>query len=63
MTEIETRLTNLEQNFTYQDDLVSKLNLMVSNQETKIEVLLEQVRSLKEMAGAAVSKDEAPPHY
>lgn len=70
MNQFEERLIAMEEKFSHQDDLLNKLNIVIANQEFKIDALIEQLRELQEAKGQAGSgltldtlKDEKPPHY
>ena len=64
----EDRLIEIETKLAYQDDLVSQLNDVVTDQQsqiTKLELLCEslvgRIKSLSEAADQP--QDERPPHY
>ncbi len=70
MESIEKRVVSLEEKYSYQDDLVFKLNRIVADQDRIISDLVNQVKSLSEMinsaGGGANSRnleDDVPPHY
>ncbi|MBQ0936810.1 SlyX family protein [Ideonella paludis] len=66
--DIESRLTDLEIKLSFTEDLVDTLNAMVTQQQDHIELLLKEVRRLREQApeggpGFRSLRDELPPHY
>lgn len=66
--DIESRLTDLEIKLSFTEDLVDTLNAMVTRQQDHVELLLKEVRRLREQApegGPAFRslRDELPPHY
>ena len=66
--DIESRLTDLEIKLSFTEDLVDTLNTMVTRQQDHIDLLLNEVRRLREQApegGSAFRslRDELPPHY
>ena len=70
MTDLEKRIVSLEEKYSHQDDLVSKLNQIVAEQDQTINILIQQVQSLSAIASSANSSsggvnlsDEIPPHY
>jgi len=70
MESLEKRIVALEEKFSFQDDLVFKLNKIVAEQDQMITELVKQVRSLGEVANSAGAnsnsvnlKDDVPPHY
>ncbi|WP_127718145.1 SlyX family protein [Halobacteriovorax sp. HLS] len=67
MKELEERLIALEEKFSYQDQLVTELNKIVSDQQLTISQLIREVKGLSEMneggASARSLKDDVPPHY
>ena len=64
----EKRLISLEEKFSYQDELVGELNLIVAAHEKVIHRLMTELQSLRESSdGGESSKrsaaDDKPPHY
>ena len=66
----DARMMELEIKLSYMEDLVEQLNVSVYRQQQAIDVLVDEVRTLKRQAapaeGAAHStnlRDELPPHY
>ncbi len=65
----EQRLTDLEIKLSYQEDLLDQLNQVVVRQQQEIDLLLREVRQLRQQmpeSGAqatSASRDELPPHY
>lgn len=67
---LEARITELEMKAAYAEDLLDTLNLTVARQQSLIDLLLQELQSLREQAsqsgqgGAFRSlRDELPPHY
>ena len=67
--DMESRLHELETRQAFQDDLIEKLDAVVTRQNLEVMRLTEMVRemkaALKEVATSAPgsSETEAPPHY
>jgi SlyX protein len=67
--EIDHRLTDLEVKAAYADDLLDHLNVQVARQQEQIELLLLEVRRLRDEVRQAASasprrpEDDLPPHY
>ena len=64
----EERITNLEINLSFTEDLIEKLNETVYKQQQQIEFLYRELKAIKEQAsgsggGGASPQDEIPPHY
>lgn len=66
----DARLMDLEIKLSYMEDLVEQLNMSVYRQQQAIDVLVDEVRTLRQQSapneGAALSRnlrDELPPHY
>lgn len=63
------RLNNLEVKFSFMEDLVEKLNDVVSRQQEQIDLLTREVVRLRHEAASAEPstfrslRDELPPHY
>ncbi len=67
---IEDRLTEIEVKLTYQEDTVQELNMLVYQQQKRIdqlektcESLIEHIRSQAQLAGGGNVANERPPHY
>ena len=66
---LETRLMDLEVKASYTDDLLEQLNLTIYRQQQQIDVLINEVRQLRQQVpegGGATPgslRDELPPHY
>jgi SlyX protein len=66
---IEARLTALEIKASFADDLLDELNQLVIRQQAQIELLLREVRALREQmpeGGSAPPyslREQMPPHY
>lgn len=67
---IEDRLTEIEVKITYQEDIVQELNMLVYQQQKRIEQLekiceslMDHVRSLAQPAAGGDAPNERPPHY
>ena len=69
MNAVEDRLTNLEIKASFTEDLVDSLNQIIVRQQQDIDLLLREIRQLREQsANADVGaprnlRDELPPHY
>jgi SlyX protein len=67
--DLERRLTELEIKAAYADDLLEVLNAQVARQQDVIEVLVREIRTLRERQGQSGEetgrslRDELPPHY
>jgi SlyX protein len=65
----ERRLTDLEIKLSYQEDLLDQLNQVVVRQQREIDLLLREVRQLRQQvpegSGPTFSRasEELPPHY
>ena len=65
----EQRLIDLEIKVSYQEDLLDQLNQVVVRQQQEIDLLLREVRQLRQQVpegGAQAfvrASDELPPHY
>lgn len=64
MQELEKRINDLEVKFSFQDDLINELNLIVAKQEVKISEMVEYLKHLSESSEPGSTLDnEKPPHY
>ncbi len=68
MKELEERINNLEIKFSYQDELINELNLIVTDQQIQIEMMAKALQGLldsQSQGGVNNSslKDDRPPHY
>jgi SlyX protein len=65
--DIDRRLTDLEIKASFTEDLVDRLNEVIVRQQAQIDLLLREVRALKEQGAPAdappLPRDELPPHY
>jgi SlyX protein len=66
--DIDTRLTDLEVKASFTEDLVEHLNQIVVRQQQQIDLLMREVRQLRQQSpgdGGMVRnlRDELPPHY
>ncbi len=66
----EQRFEDLEIRLAYQDQMLTELNDVVTNQqarimqlEQRVEALVGRLQSLGESAEAVPAADERPPHY
>jgi SlyX protein len=65
----ERRLMELEIKLSFTEDLVDHLNRQVATQQVQIDVLLREVRALRQQApedgppGFRSLRDDLPPHY
>ncbi len=66
---MESRITDLEIKISYTEDLVDELNRIVYRQQQQIDLLANEVKSLRDQVQAAQPnetrslRDELPPHY
>ena len=69
MNAVESRLTDLEIKISYTEDLVDELNLTVFRQQQQIDLLMLQLKALREQVQTAAPneqhslRDEIPPPY
>lgn len=66
MSDLEKRINDLESKFSFQEELVNELNLIVAEQQGEIKTLTETIKYLKDSAGQDgqnTSMNERPPHY
>ncbi len=66
-TDVDKRLTDLEIKASFTEDLVDHLNELVARQQEQIDLLVRELRSLRERApdnsGSRDAGNERPPHY
>lgn len=66
---MESRLTEIEIKISYTEDLVDELNRTVFRQQQQIDLLIAEVRALREQVQNVAPpeqrslRDEIPPHY
>lgn len=66
---MESRLTEIEIKLSYTEDLVDELNRVVFRQQQQIDLLIGELRALREQVMNAQPaeqrslRDEIPPHY
>ena len=66
---MERRLTELEIKASFNEDLLDQLNQVIVRQQQEIDLLLREVRQLKQhlpdgnSATRQQPRDELPPHY
>lgn len=64
MSDLESRVNELEIKFSYQDELLNELNLLVAKQQEKLDEMTEFLKHLSETSDNNSSlKNEKPPHY
>lgn len=72
MKELESKLLDLESRYSFQDDLLQKLNDIVARQQNQLDdqqKLLQMMQNrLLEVSelmaqGSGIQTDEKPPHY
>lgn len=67
MNDLEKRVNDLESKFSFQDELVNELNLIVTEQQGKITELTAALKYLKQNSEQGDQntslKNERPPHY
>ena len=65
----DQRLIELEIKASFSEDLMDQLNLVVVRQQAQIDLLIREVKQLREQqpdgvaGGAARLMDDLPPHY
>lgn len=68
-TPMDARVTELEIKISYAEDMIDELNRVVFRQQQQIDLLLGQIKSLREQVQNAAPgeprslRDELPPHY
>ncbi|TDM06694.1 MAG: SlyX protein [Ideonella sp. MAG2] len=67
-TDVDKRLTELEIKLSFTEELVDTLNQLLTRQQDQIDVLLQEVRQLRQQApegGPAFRslREDLPPHY
>ena len=66
---MESRITELEIKISYTEDLVDELNRIVFRQQQQIDLLINEIKTLRDQVQAAAAaeqrslRDELPPHY
>lgn len=66
---MESRITELEIKISYTEDLVDELNRTIFRQQRQIDLLIDEVRALRQQVQAIAPsearslRDEIPPHY
>jgi SlyX protein len=66
---VESRLTDIEIKISYTEDMLDELNRTVFRQQQQIDLLMLQVKALREQVQNAEPaeprslRDEIPPHY
>ena len=66
---MESRLTDLEIKISFTEDMVDELNRTVFRQQQQIDLLMLQIKALREQMRTAEPqeqrnlRDEIPPHY
>lgn len=66
---MESRLTDLEIKISFTEDIVDELNRTVFRQQQQIDLLMLQIKALREQVRTAEPaeprnlRDEIPPHY
>lgn len=69
MNTVESRLTDLEIKISFTEDMVDELNRTVFRQQQQIDLLMLQIKALREQMRTAEPqeqrnlRDEIPPHY
>ncbi|MEY3871253.1 MAG: hypothetical protein RLZZ296_248 [Pseudomonadota bacterium] len=65
----DQRLTELEIKASFSEDLLDQLNLVIVRQQAQIDLLIKEVKQLRDQqpdgvaGGAARLTDDLPPHY
>lgn len=69
---MEEKLIELETKFSYQEDLLSDLNSIVTKQQRQLDEVINELSGIKEQlqdflqrgsAGGSLESLEKPPHY
>lgn len=67
---MDSRITELEIKISYAEDMVDELNRVVFRQQQQIDLLVAQIKTLREQVRADDApveqrslRDELPPHY
>ena len=66
---MDARITELEIKISYAEDMIDELNRVVFRQQQQIDLLVGEVKALREQAQDAAPgerhslRDELPPHY
>jgi len=66
---MEARLSELEVKLSFAEDLLDELNRTVFRQQQQIDVLLREVKALRQQVASSQPsegrslRDEIPPHY
>ena len=66
---MDSRITELEIKISYAEDMVDELNRVVFRQQQQIDLLVAQIKTLREQVQADAPgeqrslRDELPPHY
>ena len=66
---MEARLAELEIKVSFTEDLLEQLNLTIYRQQQQIDLLLQEVRNLRQQVQVSQPgefrslQDEIPPHY
>ncbi len=69
MSNTEARLTDLEVKLSFTEDLVDDLNRTIFRQQQQIDLLINEIRSLRDQLTNIQPeerrslRDEIPPHY
>ncbi len=69
MSNTEARLTDLEVKLSFTEDLVDDLNRTIFRQQQQIDLLINEIRSLRDQLTNMPPeerrslRDEIPPHY
>ena len=67
MSDLEKRLNDLEIKFSYQDELINELNLVLTEQQNKVSEMAGILKNLNESSGqgdqSSSVTNERPPHY
>ena len=68
-SDMDSRITELEIKLAYTEDVVDELNRTVFRQQQQIDLLVGEIKALREQAQDAAPgerhslRDELPPHY
>ena len=67
---MENKIINLESKLAFQDESISELNDVITDQQKQLDQLREEIRilnlrmaSVAQSSGASDEKEPPPPHY
>lgn len=68
MDELEKRLSDLEIKFSFQDEMLSEMSMVIAEQQMVIDHMKNIIRELSEQSSTGAQEgrtlaDDKPPHY